>query len=103
MLVRISFRAQLHLSPQALCIGKPEPFLFEEALRRAGPSQRTIVVGDSTDYDMVAAHRVGATGVLILGGLTEEAALERAKGEAAPDRVVRSLEELFGLPEFART
>jgi phosphoglycolate/pyridoxal phosphate phosphatase family enzyme len=90
---------------QALCIGKPEPFLFEEALRRAGWTRgggdRAIVVGDSTDYDIVAAHRVGATGVLILTGLTEETALHRAKGEAAPDRVIRSLEELFALPELA--
>ena len=98
---------------KALCIGKPEPFLFEEALRRASlgdgsgrPGYRedlVVVVGDSTDYDIVAAHRVGATGVLILTGLDEETALHGAKGEAAPDRVVRSLEELFGLPEFART
>ena len=89
---------------KALCIGKPEPFLVEEALRRAAAKDGdvTVVVGDSTDYDMVAAHRVGATGVLILTGLDEEAALHGAKGEAAPDRVVRSLEELFGLPEFAR-
>jgi len=92
---------------RALCIGKPEPFLFEETLRRAGlgaPSGvggPAVVIGDSTDYDMVAAHKVGAIGVLILTGLTEEAALQRAKGEAAPDRVVRSLEELFGLPDFA--
>jgi phosphoglycolate/pyridoxal phosphate phosphatase family enzyme len=88
---------------RALCIGKPEPFLFEEALRRAGQDAGpAVVIGDSTDYDMVAAHRVGAVGVLILTGLTEEAALHDAKGEAAPDRVVRSLEELFALPEFAR-
>jgi ribonucleotide monophosphatase NagD (HAD superfamily) len=50
---------------------------------------------------MVAAHRVGATGVLILTGLTEEDSLARAAGDAAPDRVVRSLEELFALPELA--
>jgi phosphoglycolate/pyridoxal phosphate phosphatase family enzyme len=97
---------------RALCIGKPEPFLFEEALRRAslgdGSAGATwkrgdlvVVVGDSTDYDMVAAHRVGATGVLILTGLDEEAALHHAKGEAAPDRVIRSLEELFVMPELA--
>jgi 4-nitrophenyl phosphatase len=85
----------------ALCIGKPEPFLFEEAVRRAGPGAGpVVVVGDSTDYDMVAAHRVGATGVLILTGLTEAGAVERARGEAVPDRVVGSLEELFGLPEI---
>ena len=81
---------------QALCIGKPEPFLFQEAIRRAGrPGDRVVVVGDSTDYDIVAAHRVGATGVLILTGLTEADALRRATGDAVPDRVVRSLEELF--------
>ena len=85
----------------ALCIGKPEPFLFAEALRRAGNAGKAVVVGDSTDYDIVAAHRVGATGILITTGLDEESASKGAKGEAAPDRVVRSLEELFALPEFA--
>jgi phosphoglycolate/pyridoxal phosphate phosphatase family enzyme len=86
----------------ALCIGKPEPFLFQEAIRRAGNQDgRVVVVGDSTDYDMVAAHRVGATGVLITTGLTEKDALDRASGDAVPDSVVGSLEELFRLPEFA--
>ena len=95
---------------QAVCIGKPEPFLFEEAIRRAsalvsagrasGSKSQVVVIGDSTDYDIVAAHRVGAVGVLILTGLTLESALKSAKGEAAPDRVIRSLEELFALPEF---
>jgi len=85
----------------AICIGKPEPFLFEEVLRRAGERDRVVVIGDSTDYDMVAAHRVGARGVLILTGLTEASAVEQAHGEAAPDRVIRSLQELFALPELA--
>jgi 4-nitrophenyl phosphatase len=86
----------------AVCIGKPEPYMFEEILRRAG-SRDAVVVGDSTDYDMVAAHRVGARGVLILTGLTEAGGVAHARGDAAPDRVVRSLEELFALPEFAGT
>jgi 4-nitrophenyl phosphatase len=87
---------------KALCIGKPEPFLFQEAIRRAGKQgDRVVVVGDSTDYDMVAAHRVGATGVLITTGLTEKDALENASGDAVPDHVIGSLEELFALREFA--
>ena len=87
---------------KALCIGKPEPFLFEEAIRRAGNQHdRVVVVGDSTDYDVVAAHRVGAVGVLITTGLTEKDALESASGDAVPDRVIGSLEDLFSLPEFA--
>jgi phosphoglycolate/pyridoxal phosphate phosphatase family enzyme len=86
----------------ALCIGKPEPFLFEEAIRRAGrDAGQVVVVGDSTEYDMVAAHRVGATGVLILTGLTEPDAAHRAAGEARPDHVIHSLDELFALPPFA--
>ena len=89
---------------KAVCVGKPEPFLFQEAIRRAGrreARERVVVVGDSTDYDMVAAHRVGAAGVLITTGLTERNALDTASGEAVHDRVIHSLEELFGLPEFA--
>src|SRR6266705_964465 len=87
---------------KALCIGKPEPFLFQEAIRRAGKQDgRVVVVGDSTDYDMVAAHRVGATGVLITTGLTESDALKKASGDAVPDRVIGSLDELFALPEFS--
>jgi 4-nitrophenyl phosphatase len=88
---------------KALCIGKPEPFLFEEAIRRAGKpvGDRVVVVGDSTDYDIVAAHRVGAVGVLITTGLTEKDALGTASGDAVPDRVIHSLEELFDLPQFA--
>lgn len=90
---------------RAVCVGKPEPFLFEEAIRRAsalsaGAADPVVVIGDATEYDMVAAHRVGATGVLILTGLTLESALKSAKGEAAPDHVIRSLDELFTLPEF---
>jgi 4-nitrophenyl phosphatase len=91
---------------KALCIGKPEPFLFQEAIRRAGKQDgrdRVVVVGDSTDYDIVAAHRVGARGVLITTGLTERDGLENASGDAVPDRVIHSLEELFDLPEFAGT
>jgi 4-nitrophenyl phosphatase len=91
---------------KALCIGKPEPFLFQEAIRRAGKQHGddgVVVVGDSTDYDIVAAHRVGARGVLITTGLTERDGLENASGDAVPDRVIHSLEELFDLPEFAGT
>ncbi|HVH50619.1 MAG TPA: HAD hydrolase-like protein, partial [Gaiellaceae bacterium] len=86
----------------ALCIGKPEPFLFEEVIRRAGPHDGpVVVVGDSTDYDMVAAHRVGAIGVLILTGLTESAPAGGGSGPSQPDHVIGSLDELFRLPEMS--
>ena len=86
----------------ALCIGKPEPFLFEEAVRRAGPDPGAVVViGDATEYDIVAAHRIGATGVLITTGLTQHDAVASASGDAVPDHVIASLDELFRLPALA--
>lgn len=87
---------------QAVCIGKPEPFLFEEAIRRAGPERApVVVVGDATEYDIVAAHRVGAVGVLITTGLTDAAAAADARGAAVPDHVIGSLDELFRIPALA--
>lgn len=86
----------------ALCIGKPEPFLFEEAVRRSGSDgSPVIVVGDAPEYDIVAAHRIGATAVLVLTGLTEERSLDALTGTAVPDHVIHSLDELFALPELA--
>jgi len=86
----------------AVCIGKPEPFLFQEAIRRAGDAAGpVVVVGDATEYDIVAAHRVGAVGVLITTGLTERSAVAGATGEAVPDHVIGSLDELFALPELS--
>ena len=87
---------------EAVCIGKPEPFLFEEAIRRAEPAGGPIVVvGDAPEYDIVAAHRVGAVGVLITTGLTEPGAAAAATGDARPDHVISSLDQLFGLAELA--
>src|SRR2546428_7959240 len=55
---------------KALCIGKPEPFLFEEAIRTAAKphGDRVVVAGGSTDYDMVAGQRVGAAGGWVTTG-----------------------------------
>ncbi|HUQ17491.1 MAG TPA: HAD-IIA family hydrolase [Candidatus Saccharimonadales bacterium] len=87
---------------EAVCIGKPEPWLFAEAIRRAGSVVGPVVViGDAPEYDIVAAHRVGATGVLITTGLTEADAVAQATGEAVPDHVIDSLDQLFRLPELA--
>jgi len=87
---------------EAVCIGKPEPWLFGEAIRRAGSDAGPVVViGDAPEYDIVAAHRVGATGVLITTGLTATDAVSKASGEAMPDHVIHSLDALFALPTFA--
>ena len=87
---------------EALCIGKPEPFLYHEAIRRAGTDAGpVVVVGDATEYDIVAAHKVGAVGVLITTGLTETSADASATGDPVPDHVIGSLDELFKIPALA--
>jgi len=52
-------------------------------------------------YDIVAAHKVGAIGVLITTGLTETSAVAAATGDAVPDHVIGSLAELFKIPQLA--
>ncbi len=85
----------------AVCVGKPEPYMFQEALRRTGASgSEAVVVGDSVRTDVLAAHRVGALGVLILTGVTTEASLSPTDG-VVPDYVVDSLDALLRLPALA--
>src|SRR5919204_1112747 len=85
----------------AVCVGKPEPFMFQEALRRAGASgDEAVVVGDSLQTDVLAAHRVGALGVLITTGVTSEAAASSGDGIHA-DGVIASLQDLLALPVLA--
>jgi 4-nitrophenyl phosphatase len=84
----------------AVCVGKPEPFMFQEALRRARASgAEAVVVGDSVQTDVLAAHRVGATGVLITTGVTSETAAMSGDGIRA-DSVISSLDELLTLPQL---
>lgn len=85
----------------AVCVGKPEPFMFQEALERTGiAGGEAMVVGDSLETDVLAAHRIGATGVLILTGVTTEESLAAPDGVIA-DHVIHRLEDLFELPEMA--
>ncbi len=84
----------------AVCVGKPEPFMLQEALRRAGASgEEALVVGDSLQTDVLAAHRVGALGVLITTGVTTEAAAASGDGVRA-DHVIGRLDALLELPSL---
>ena len=70
-----------------LVVGKPEPPLFELALKRMGLTEQDVVmVGDSVDSDVRGARRVGMTAVLFApqgGGL-----------DGVAHHVVRSMAEL---------
>jgi len=57
-------------------IGKPEPWLYREAMRRMGATPATTgVVGDRLDTDIAGGLRAGLLTILVLSGITTEADL----------------------------
>ena len=54
-----------------LVMGKPERFMYEEALRRLGVTkEQAVMVGDRLDTDIAGANRLGITNILVLSGAT---------------------------------
>jgi len=81
-------------------VGKPEPWMYEEALRRmgarseTGPSERetTAVIGDRLDTDIAGGVRAGLTTVLVLSGIATKADL--AASLVKPDLVCADIGDL---------
>jgi len=82
-------------------IGKPEPAIFRAILERTGVrAEHAVAIGDSADSDVVAAHRAGIGSILVLTGVTDEAAAGALSGERRPDHVAldhRDVAALLGL------
>lgn len=76
---------------QAIVIGKPSSHYFKTALEEIGFSGNNnfTMIGDDLENDILAAQKIGATGILILTGKTK---LEDIK-DSKPDFVVNSLSE----------
>lgn len=74
-------------------VGKPEPRMYEDALRRMGAQpETTAVVGDRLDTDIAGGVRAGLTTVLVLSGIATEADL--AASPIRPDLVCADIGEL---------
>lgn len=65
-----------------LVAGKPEPGLFEEAVRRTG-ARRPLMVGDRLGTDIAGANAAGLASLLVLTGVSDPSAALTA---AAPHR-----------------
>ena len=78
-----------------LSIGKPEPYILEEAAHAVGrtPSD-AVVIGDMIETDLAAARAVGARSVLMLTGVTTRAQLEALPAGARPTAVAADASEL---------
>ncbi len=76
-------------------IGKPAPFLLEEAARAVGRrAAEAVMIGDGLLTDLAAAHAVGARSVLMLTGVTTRAQLEALPASQRPDAVAADAAEL---------
>lgn len=76
--------------------GKPSPFMMQLALERLGtPAEKTLVVGDRIETDILSGQAVGCKTCLVLTGIAS-----RAEGQAhqpAIDVIAESLSALVGL------
>jgi HAD superfamily hydrolase (TIGR01450 family) len=78
-----------------ISIGKPQPYLLEEAARAVGRDAReAIMIGDGLGTDVAAAHAVGARSILMLTGVTTREAVEAAPPDQRPTAVAADAAEL---------
>jgi 4-nitrophenyl phosphatase len=80
-------------------IGKPEPMLMEQAMRRMGASpETTAAIGDRPETDILSAQRAGLLSILALSGATDRARLAMFEDlfgpEHAPDLIVQDIRAL---------
>ena len=76
-------------------IGKPEPYLLEEAAHAVGrePSE-AVMIGDGLATDIAAARAVGARTVLMLTGVTTRAEVDKLAADERPTAVAADAAEL---------
>jgi glycerol 3-phosphatase-2 len=75
-------------------VGKPEPVLFEQSVRRRG-ARKPLAVGDRLDTDIEGAVRAGVPSLLVLTGITTPADLLAAPDGRRPDHVAADLSGLL--------
>ncbi len=78
-----------------ISIGKPAPYLLDEAARAVGREPTdAIMIGDGLPTDIAAARAVGARSVLMLTGVTTGAMVEAAPADERPTAVAADAAEL---------
>ena len=88
-----------------ISIGKPEPYLLEEAARAVGRDpDEAVMIGDGLTTDIAAARALGARSVLMLTWVTTRDAVAAAPPDARPSAIAADAAELARiLDTFARS
>ena len=81
-------------------VGKPNPMMFRSAMNKLGAhSERTGMIGDRMDTDVVAGIEAGLHTVLVLSGIAQKSDL--ARYPFRPRRIIDSVADL--LPDASKT
>jgi HAD superfamily hydrolase (TIGR01450 family) len=76
-------------------IGKPEPLLLLEAASAVGgDAEQGLMIGDGIGTDLAAARAVGARCILMMTGVTTQAALDALAPDERPTAVAADAQEL---------
>ena len=79
---------------KALVIGKPNPEMYRLAMARlAVPPERSLVVGDRVETDIVGGQALGCPTALVLSGVTSE--MVARTWHPAPTYIVKDLASLL--------
>jgi 4-nitrophenyl phosphatase len=79
---------------KAEIIGKPQPAMFEQAMRYLGTSPaETLVVGDRLETDILGGQNAGCKTCLVLSGVTTQE--QAAAWTPHPDLILSDLSELI--------
>jgi NagD protein len=85
----------------ALALGKPSPITMCEAARQLGTNtERTVVIGDTMETDILGGVQLGFSTVLVLSGGTRRSALDDFAYR--PTHIVRSIGDLLERDLFCR-
>lgn len=77
---------------QPVFIGKPEPIIIDQALKKLGTAkERTLIIGDNYDTDIMAGIRADMDTLIVLTGVTSQQNLQTRTVQ--PTYALRSLSE----------
>lgn len=84
-----ALQAATGVSP--VCIGKPEPILYQQALQRLGTDTgNTVAIGDRLNTDILGAVNAGIRSILVLTGVSSREDLKQS--DYQPTWVLQDLE-----------
>jgi len=79
---------------EPVVVGKPEPVMMAQALRRMGvPPADAVMIGDRLDTDILGGIRAGMTTALVMTGVETPETIA-AQASIKPDYIARDLGEL---------